>query len=269
MATLPFPCNATPLSAAGFQNTVNALGIDAPTLWAMLKVETQGCGFLASRRPPILFERHIFSRLTAGQFDATNPDVSNPTPGGYGPSGDNQYTRLGQAYALAPDAALQSASWGLGQVMGENSTLVGFATVQAMVAAMCDSEDAQLQSVAAFVQSNNIATALQNHNWAAYARAYNGPNYAVNQYDQKLASSYAVYQDPAKCPDLTVRAAQLLLTILGFDPRGVDGQIGNNTLTALHNFQNAQGQPLSTGIDANVLATLQAALPPAPNLSLS
>lgn len=269
MPVLPVPCNATPLSAIGFQNALNALGIDQPTLWAMLRVETSGCGYLASRRPPILFERHIFSRLTGGQFDASNPDISNRIPGGYGASGDNQYTRIGQAYALAPDAALQSASWGLGQVMGENFASVGFASVQDLVAAMCDSEDAQLQTVVAFVQRNNIAAALQNQQWAAYARVYNGPNYAQNQYDTNLAKAFAVYQDPAQWPDLTVRATQLLLTFLGFDPHGVDGRIGGNTIAALNRFQAAQGQALTASIDANALAALQAALPPAPNLNLS
>jgi hypothetical protein len=37
----------------------------------------------------------------------------------------------------------------------------------------------------------------------------------------------------------------------------------------LHNFQSQQQLPLTTGIDANVLATLTAALPAAPNLSLA
>jgi len=269
MAILNIPCNSTPLSAAGFENAVNALGIDEATLWAMLHVETQSCGFLSSRRPQILFERHIFSRLSGGQFDATNPDVSNPVAGGYGPSGAHQYARLGQAYALAPDAAFQSASWGLGQVLGQNFKMVGFASAQDMVTAMCDSEDAQLASVVAFVQSRNIATALQNQDWAGYARVYNGANYAENQYDTKLATSFAIYQNPDRRPNLTVRAAQLLLTILGFDPLGIDGQVGSHTLTALHNFQTSQGQPLTPGIDADVVAALQAALPAAPGLDLS
>src|SRR5580658_9598335 len=133
MATLPFPCIATPLTANGVQSAITALGIDAPTLWAMMHVETEGCGYLASRRPQILFERHIFSQLTGGVWDATAPDVSNPAAGGYGADGDNQYTRLGKAYTLAansaadpstgtptPSAALEAASWGLGQVLGTN-----------------------------------------------------------------------------------------------------------------------------------------------------
>src|SRR5277367_4598660 len=115
MATLPFPCSSLPLSAAGFQSAVNALGVDTPTVQALLTVETPGCGYLSDRRPQILFERHIFSRLTGRVFDAQFPDISNPTQGGYGKGGAPQYARLGKAVALNQEAALKSASWGLGQ----------------------------------------------------------------------------------------------------------------------------------------------------------
>jgi len=281
MATLPFPCTATPLSANGVQNAINTLGIDAATLWAMLHVETMGCGYLASRRPQILFERHIFSQLTNGTWDATAPDVSNPVPGGYGASGEFQYTRLGKAYSLnlsdPPDpsvptptrnAALASTSWGLGQVLGTNANLVGFGAIQDMVASMSGSEDGQLQAVVGFIQARKLQTPLQQQDWIAYAEKYNGPNYAQNQYDQRLGQAHVLYQDATKLPDLTVRAGQLLLLLLGFNPSGVDGSIGPNTLTALHNFQSQQQLTLTTGIDAGVLATLTAVLPAAPGLLL-
>lgn len=281
MPVLPFPCTATPLTAKGVQAAINTLGIDAATLWAMLHVETKGCGYLASRRPQILFERHVFSKLTKRVWDSTAPDVSNRKPGGYGASGDFQYTRLGKAYSLDPTddpdpsvpsptrtAALEAASWGLGQVLGTNAVAVGFASVQDMVSTMSDSEDGQLQGVVGYIQTNHLQNALQQQDWATYALKYNGPGYAKNQYDKKLAQAYALYQDATKIPDLTVRAGQLLLMLLGFNPMGVDGSIGPNTLTALHNFQNQQQQPLTTGIDATVVAALTAAMPPSPGLAL-
>jgi hypothetical protein len=272
MATLPFPCTATPLSQAGLQSAMDALGIDAATLWAILHVETRGCGYFVSRRPQILFERHLFSRLTGGQWDATAPDVSNPVAGGYGPGGDSQYPRLGKAYGLDPsaqDAALKSASWGLGQVLGSNFLMVGFASVEDMVTAMAASEDQQLQAVVNFILANKLENALQTQDWATYASHYNGADYAKNHYDTNLAQAYALYQDATKLPDLTVRAAQLILFLLGFNPSGIDGSAGPNTLTALHNFQSQQQLPLTPTIDADVLATLVAALPAAPDLALS
>ena len=269
MPTIACSCSATPLTADGLQHAMDTLNIDAATLWAMVNVETHGCGYFASRRPQILFERHLFSKSTGGQYDATAPDVSNPVPGGYGPGGDSQYTRLAQAYALDAEAALGSASWGLGQILGSHATNVGYNSVDDMVTAMACSEDKQLEAVVGFIQWQNLEKALHQQNWAAYARSYNGVDYAKNQYDTKLSLAYNLFKDPAKRPDLTVRTAQMLLYLLGYDPHGVDGSMGAHTLTALHNFQAAQGQTLSTEIDDGVMASLNAALPAAVNLSLA
>lgn len=269
MSTLPFPCSALALSSTGFQSAVDSLGVDPATIWAMLSVETLGRGYLPDRRPQILFERHIFHKLAGGQWDQTNPDISNAQPGGYGPSGAAQYSRLGAAAALDQEAALKSASWGLGQVMGENFAVAGFADVGSMVAAMAASEDAQLAAVVDFIASNGLDKALQKQDWASYARGYNGASYAKNSYDTKLAQAYATLQAGTNVPDLTVRSAQLYLLFLGYNPQGVDGQVGSHTLTALHNFQSASGLALTTGIDAGVLAALTAALPAAAPLSLA
>jgi hypothetical protein len=266
MATLPFPCSAVPLSTFGFQSAVNALGVDAATIWALLTVETPGCGYLRDMRPQILFERHIFHRLTGGAFDGVNANISNPLAGGYGPGGAAQYPRLGAAVALNQDAALQSASWGLGQVMGEHFSSLGFASVADLVAGMCATEDRQLAAVVAFIMGNGLDTALQSQDWATYAHGYNGPNYAQNAYDTKLAHNYALFSGGVGTPDLTIRAAQIYLNFLGFGPLAVDGQLGPGTLTALHNFQSSNGQTLTPGIDGNVTSALLAALPPANNL---
>ena len=102
-----FVAKSMPLSESGLTNVCSQLGTDAAAIWAVLHVETARCGFLADRRPPILFERHIFSRETNRQFD-TQGDISNPAPGGYGAGGTHQYDRLEKAMKLdqqAPCAA--------------------------------------------------------------------------------------------------------------------------------------------------------------------
>lgn len=269
MATLPFPCSGLPLSAAGFQSAVTTLGVDAPTVLALLTVETPGCGFLKDMRPQILFERHIFHRLTGGVFDAADPGISNPVPGGYGPGGAAQYARLGAAVALNQAAALQSASWGLGQVMGEHFGSLGFSVIDDMITGMCAAEDLQLAAVVHFIMGNNLQSALQTQDWATYARGYNGADYAQNAYDTKLAHYYAQFSNNSNVPDLNVRAAQVYLIFQGFGPLTVDGQLGPATLTALHNFQSANGQTLTPGIDPGVVAALAAAMPATNPLSLT
>jgi hypothetical protein len=113
------------LSEDGLQKASASLGVDLPALWAVMTVETRGCGFLRDKKPVILFERHWFRKLTNGKFDAIAPDLSNKTPGGYG-SVNDQHERLARAIGLDRQAALSSASWGLGQVMGFNDGQAGF-----------------------------------------------------------------------------------------------------------------------------------------------
>jgi len=250
---LEFTGTTRAITAGGFAKAANDLGVKAPEIWTVFAVETSACGFLPDRRPPILYERHIFSRLTGGRFD--DGDISSPTPGGYGPSGATQYDRLSRAIALNRDAALQSASWGLGQIMGMNFGLAGFGGVEAMVSAMCDTEDSQLLAFAAFLKSSKLDTALQIHDWTTLARGYNGPNYAVNNYDTKLRGEYQKFSTGA-LPDLSTRAAQLYLTIKGFHPGPVDGMAGALTRDALRQFQQANGLPVSGLADDATLAAL-------------
>src|SRR5437588_6623265 len=148
MAALPFQSEATALSADGLNSASAKIGVHAPEIWTVLGVETSGCGFLPDRRPQILFERHIFHRLTNGQYD--DAQISDPTPGGYGAYGAHQYDRLALAITRDRSAALQSASWGIGQIMGMNYRLAGFNNVEDMVTAMCASEDQQLGAFATF-----------------------------------------------------------------------------------------------------------------------
>lgn len=184
-----FEGKGNPLSETGLRQAADALGVGLPALWAVMTVETKGCGFLPDRRPQILFERHVFRKRTGGRFDAAAPDLSHRAAGGYGPTGPHQYDRLIRAMALDEPAALESASWGLGQVMGFNAADAGYASVHEMVAAMCDSEDAQFGAMIGFVKTNNLSGHLQRGEWADFAFRYNGPDFQKNNYDTKLANA--------------------------------------------------------------------------------
>lgn len=255
--TIPFQAAGLPLSVAGMSQTSATLGVQAPEVWTVVAVETSGCGFLPDRRPVIRYERHIFHRLTSGQYD--DGDISDPTPGGHGPEGAQQYERLHRAIALNRAAALQSTSWGLGQIMGENCKLAGFPDVETMVTAMVNSEDQQLAAIAAFLISTKLSAALQKHDWKSFARGYNGPNYAINHYDERLSAEYLKYST-GRQPDLLARAAQLYLTYLGFAPGGADGLPGARTMAALAQYQQQQGLPTSATISSDTVAQLAAAL---------
>jgi hypothetical protein len=259
MGTTAFTGTGKPLSEAGVLKAAGDVGIELPALWAVMTVETKGCGFLPDRRPQILFERHIFHKRTNGRFSATAPDVSNPSAGGYGPSGSRQYDRLQSAIKLNRNAALESTSWGLGQVMGFNAATVGYASVEDMVEAMCESEDAQFQAMIAFIVDNKLPKYLQSADWAKFAYYYNGPDFQKNKYDEKLAKAHARFI-AGPLPSLKVRTAQLYLTYLGQTPGTVDGWFGINTQNALIKFQKAEGLPATGQIDDSVLAALEKAV---------
>ena len=278
MPTIPYLCNSTPLTTDDFNAALNALGADAASVWSILEVESGKAGYLPDRRPQILFERAVFHTRTNGAYDATHPGISAPTWGGYS-GGAAEYTRLAEAYALDPDAALQSASWGIAQIMGFNFSSAGYSSAADFVQDACASEGAQLRAFQSFLLHTGIAASLQAHDWDSVARKYNGPG-QVAVYSGRLGTNYAQLLNPANQPDLSVRAAQLYLTFLAnaqgnpsFSPGGIDGILGtpgrSHTLTALNAFQTAQGLATTTTVDSDVLASLAAALPAAGNLALS
>lgn len=233
-----FHSQGRPLSNEGMDQICSALGAPAPAVWSVLTVETRGFGFLQDRRPQILFERHIFHKLTNGRHDSGHADISSAKAGGYA-GGTGEYPRLEKAVSLDREAALQSASWGIGQVMGFNYEAAGFVAIDDMVAAVVKDENGQLLAMANFIKGNKLAGALQRQDWVSFARGYNGPEFRKNEYDARLAAAYA------KCklmlPDLALRTAQAALLYLGIDPGPIDGFRGSRTRSALMQFQQQSG----------------------------
>jgi len=259
-----FTGTASPLSESGLTQALDLLKLGAPELWAVLAVETHGCGFLTDRRPLILFERHIFRKETNGAFDQTHPGISAPAAGGYF-GGPAEYGRLDEAIALNSHAALESASWGIGQIMGFNCKLAGFDSVEKMVAEMVETEDAQLSGMANFVQSKGLHVPLGKHDWAGFARRYNGLDFAKNQYDVRLAASFQLYSS-GMLPNLRVRKVQVLLTFLNFNPGIIDGMPGKRTRSAIVSFRERWDLGHSAEIDDALIAALQQRVAQAPRL---
>jgi hypothetical protein len=254
--SLAFRGTALPLDKNGLGEVNDRLKTGVAEIWAVLTVETRGCGFLSDRRPTILFEQHIFSRETEHKFDLSNPDISNKMPGGYGDGGSQQYDRLQKAIALNRQAALRSASWGIGQLMGFNAEIAGYSDVEEMVAAMLKSENDQLIGIAGEIIHNNLARALCRHDWAAFACGYNGASYSKNKYDTRLAAAYQKYK-AGPLPDLAVRAAQIYLTYLGYHPGPVDGMLGRFTRSALNEFQGKHGLKITDNVDQGIISALK------------
>ncbi len=185
------------LTEEQIQSQARALGIEAAALKAVIEVECKGSGFNSDNTPVILFERHVMrQRLIAnGQLKVVDqmmikrPDLCSKTAGGYGLY-SAQHGRLNAAAQYHRASALESASWGIGQVMGYHWQSLGYKSLQAFVNAMYKDEASQLDAMCRYIKVNGLINALKNKDWKAFARGYNGVAYAKNSYDIKLANAY-------------------------------------------------------------------------------
>lgn len=181
------------LQDADFERAADALQTDVPSVKALAHVESNGDGFLPDGRSKILFEAQHFHKLTQGKFDADHPNISSPVWNRHlYKGGAAEWDRLEEAIELDREAALKSASYGAFQILGENFKACGFASVEAFVEAM-KTDTGQLDAFVNFIKANHIDGPLRRHEWDKVARLYNGPQYAANQYDQKLAAAYAEF----------------------------------------------------------------------------
>ena len=189
---------ARTLTDADFARAAKELNVEVAAIRAVAEVESAGVGILADGRPAILYEAHVFHKETGGKHanakDRRGVKLSSPTwdRSLYGATGAAQHNRYEDARALNADAANKACSWGMFQILGQNHKACGFDNSQDFVDAMwTGGAPAHLDAFVKFIQANKLDGALRAKNWASFARGYNGPAYAQNAYDKKMASAYA------------------------------------------------------------------------------
>jgi hypothetical protein len=187
------------LSPADLERAARTLDVPLACVQAANEVESRAAGFLADGRPVILFERHVFwKRLVVhgvdpASFAEGNPDILARTPGSY-KGGSAEYARLAAAELIHASAARESASWGSFQIMGYHWKRLGYASIDDFVGRMKKSEADHLDAFVRYVTADAVlSAALKARNWAAFAKGYNGRNYAANRYDSKLQHAYDRY----------------------------------------------------------------------------
>lgn len=170
------------------------IGCDVAAIKAVTAVESQGSGFNPDHTPVTLFEALWFHKLTKGIYDKSYPNLSSPVWDRtlYAGAWKGEQTRLQKAMAIDRDAALQSASWGMFQIMGFNHVLCGFSRLQDFVNAMYKDEASQLGCFTQYVMHSGLDKDLRAHDWASFAYRYNGRSYRANGYDTKLARAYQI-----------------------------------------------------------------------------
>ena len=173
-----------------------SLDVEAAALKAVATVEAAGSGFLPKdpTRPKILFEGHAFHRLTGGRFaeQAARPQLSEV----------GQDEVLGQL-----DGRMGSARSGLQprSCRGAASRRAGacsrsWASTTRTAAAPTSRHSWRCSTPAPTSRwSASRASSLGRRTWrrckrrtgSAFAKAYNGPQHAKNNYAPKMAAAYA------------------------------------------------------------------------------
>lgn len=182
-----------------FERAAQTLNTSVAVIRAVAEVEAAGRGFLPDGRPVILYEAHVFGRLTNHRHAAARDQLGRALSARawdrtlYGPGGGAwQWDgRMLPAADLDWEAAHKSASWGLFQILGTNHAAVGWPSIHDFVGVMMtQGAGAHLDAFVQFVKTNRLDAALRQRQWAIFARGYNGPGFAANQYDTKLAAAY-------------------------------------------------------------------------------
>lgn len=177
-------------------------GIDYAGLKAVIEVEAKGSGYI-NGLPKILYEPHIMYKLLSQQnkYTIRNQLIKDYPKLCYLRWGTHKYDReseqhnkLSIASRYDRDCALQSCSWGIGQVMGFNWKILGYTSLQEFVNAMYESEAKQLEAMIRFIKTNDLVSAINRQDWHRFAKGYNGSGYAKNQYHIKLAKAYNKYK---------------------------------------------------------------------------
>lgn len=234
----------------------DSIGVPRDALLAVVDVESNGVAFtnVGGRPLPVIrWEGHYFDRLVpaekraaaraAGLADPKAGKVKNGTQA-------QRYDILKRASAIDLDAAISSISWGVGQVMGAHWKVLGYTSPSALRDEACSGLSGQVRLMAQYIMKFNLADELRRHDWAGFARGYNGPAYAKDGYHTKMAAAYEAYagaqapKSPAAgmlrlgSKGRRVRELQQLLARAGL-PVQVDGDYGPTTKAAVRKFQKA------------------------------
>jgi len=185
-----------------------AHNLELAVVKAVNEVESRGKGFFLDGKPAILFEGHVFWRELEKRGIEPKTLVSEQSEDvlyekwtrKHYLGGSREYSRLEKAAKLSDaqavkEAAYCSASWGAFQIMGYHYKSLGYASIDNFVDKMYAHEREHLDAFGKFISVNfykgkNLIHWLRQKNWANFARAYNGPGYKQNKYDEKLAAAY-------------------------------------------------------------------------------
>lgn len=164
-------------------------GWDYAVLRAIIEVESGGTGFDPRTGKIIIqFEPSWFKRkapkapLTAWSRNRVEAQAQ-------------EWKAFNDAFAIDANAAMESTSIGLMQVMGFHYKLLGFKTVGAMWDFAKESEANQVELAIRFIKSNaKLERAVILKDFPTVAFYYNGSGYKKYNYDTRLLRAWMKYK---------------------------------------------------------------------------
>jgi hypothetical protein len=231
-------------------------------LLAVVECETSGKPFEQDgHTPSLLFERHKFyselqkhqpgklkSAIIAG---LAIPKWNRKTQYKDQGTSAGRLNVIAKARAIDQEVANRAASWGLGQTMGFNAERLHYPNATDMVAELSKGIAEQIDALVREIKTSHLDKYLVAKNFSAFAKGYNGPGYAQNNYDTRMKtaderwerrlqqiSQGEFYTKPGKTVTLVY---QTKLKELGFNVGKIDGDWGDLTTGACSAFQRREG----------------------------
>lgn len=199
---LNFPADTIiTLTERDFEEVAQKLGVEVAAIKAVVDIEAGKThqGFVAPGKPLINFDLTMFRRFATrrgvnlSKYSKSHSIVFTSSKG----SQTRAHRRLEAAKTINSNAAIEGTFWGMFQIGGFNWKKCGAENLNDFVSKMSRSERDQLDMFAEFITNAGLLKHLQQKNWAAFARGYNGPSYARRGYHTRMASAYARHSKPA------------------------------------------------------------------------
>ncbi|MEH2517507.1 hypothetical protein V1279_003080 [Bradyrhizobium sp. AZCC 1610] len=228
-------------------------------LLAVVECETSGKPFEQDgHTPALLFERHKFysemkkhepSKLSAAiKAGLAIPKWSKKTQYKDQGTSAGRLAVIAKARAIDEEVANRAASWGLGQTMGFNAERLHYPNATEMVAELSKGIDEQIEAMVREIKTSKLDRYLKAKDFTSFARGYNGPGFAQNNYDSRMRKADGVWARRIENPEFVAKPGKTVTVVyqtrlkeLGYAIGKIDGDWGDLTTGATSAFQRKWG----------------------------
>lgn len=165
-----------------YDRLAGQLGIGADLVRAISVIESAEKGLTDEGFPVVRFEDHHWRKRRLNTRVAKSFDTAKNSR-----DLNERWRMFREMHEVDPTAAIMSHSFGWAQIMGFNHRYCGFEHADSFLQAMRTIEG-QGRAFVGFVRDQTtLHAAMRDRNMQRVALHYNGRNYAMNDYDVKLA----------------------------------------------------------------------------------